>query len=157
MTKTCPKCGEDKGLSEFHVRRSAPGGLNPRCKTCVLRTNAAWKARNLALVLAGKRAHYRANLPAYRRSQLAYNRRKKYGLDAAGLDALVLAQEGRCAICYEPFAAEQRSMHVDHCHATNAVRGLLCRSCNIGLGNFADTPSRLRAAATYLEAACPSH
>jgi hypothetical protein len=42
-------------------------------------------------------------------------------------------------------------MHLDHCHQSGQVRGVLCRNCNVALGLMADNPERLRRAAEYLE------
>jgi hypothetical protein len=61
-------------------------------------------------------------------------------------DAMVEQQDGLCAICRSAPAA-----HVDHDHATDVVRQLLCFNCNGGLGRFTDDTTVLRAAAAYVE------
>lgn len=81
--------------------------------------------------------------------------RKQYGITVEQYDAMLAAQGGGCAICGDPPDGVGRAgvrLHVDHCHATNRVRGLLCNSCNNGLGRFRDRPELLRAAAAYLAA-----
>lgn len=57
------------------------------------------------------------------------------------------SQGGRCAICKQP---SEKSLHLDHCHETQRLRGLLCRDCNLGLGFFKDDPKRLQEAIDYL-------
>jgi len=57
-------------------------------------------------------------------------------------------QEGVCAICFDPPTV--RPLSVDHDHKTGKARGLLCKRCNLGLGLFLDSQSRLEAAADYL-------
>ena len=42
------------------------------------------------------------------------------------------------------------SLHLDHCHETGAIRGILCLSCNQALGKFREDPALLEAAARYL-------
>jgi hypothetical protein len=63
-------------------------------------------------------------------------------------EKLMEAQKGFCAICGRE---RNRPLDLDHNHKTGEPRGLLCRSCNNGLGLFEDDPKRLRAAADYLE------
>ncbi|MCZ9339930.1 endonuclease VII domain-containing protein, partial [Streptomyces sp. TRM76130] len=41
--------------------------------------------------------------------------------------------------------------HVDHCHETGRVRGVLCSSRNAALGQFKDRPDAIRRAAAYVE------
>jgi hypothetical protein len=76
-----------------------------------------------------------------------------YGLTPEKYEAMELAQEGRCAICRadSPNSKRSKHWHIDHCHTTNQVRGLLCHGCNTGLGSFKDDTERLRLAIAYLE------
>jgi hypothetical protein len=74
----------------------------------------------------------------------------KYGIDRPTFEAMVAKQGGACAICGGQPNGKGDRFHVDHCHTSGRIRGLLCHSCNTGLGLFADDPARLRAAITYL-------
>jgi hypothetical protein len=64
-----------------------------------------------------------------------------------GFVVLLEAQGGRCAIC-----GDQQGMELvpDHDHLSGRPRGLLCSTCNLGLGMLADDPERLRAALIYV-------
>jgi hypothetical protein len=77
----------------------------------------------------------------------------KYGLSMKDYEALVIKQNGLCAICQKPQSAAARNgaklLHVDHCHATNKVRGLLCMPCNTALGHL-DDAEWVRKATAYL-------
>jgi hypothetical protein len=66
------------------------------------------------------------------------------GCDDATLKSLLSAKE--CAICN----VATDKLVVDHCHKTNKVRGVLCSSCNLGLGKFKDSLELLEAAMLYL-------
>lgn len=68
--------------------------------------------------------------------------------DAFGIE---LADYGHvCAICGQS-ETRPRSLSVDHDHATGAIRGLLCDSCNVGIARLGEDPGRLHAAAEYLQ------
>jgi hypothetical protein len=73
---------------------------------------------------------------------------KGRGLDVATLDRMVEDSKGACAICRRPF---DTTPHLDHCHRSSKPRGILCRSCNSGLGLFGDDIDRLYAAIEYLK------
>jgi hypothetical protein len=82
--------------------------------------------------------------------------RHKYRTDHE--TAAQVAQSKSCAICNRDLDRNKTldkqgadAPHIDHCHRTGRVRGLLCGMCNKGLGHFEDDPARLRAAADYLD------
>ncbi len=83
---------------------------------------------------------------AYRK----YNLKRWYGLTQDAVDKQWSTQGGLCAICGDALRQE-KSTNIDHHHVTGAFRGLLCRSCNLGVGNFRDDTRRLFGAIQYLQ------
>lgn len=82
-----------------------------------------------------------------RRSTFAYKLRTRYGLTEGDYAAMLVAQDMACAICKRRF---ERTPDVDHCHETGRVRGLLCRSCNRGLGWLESHPGIAESVRRYL-------
>lgn len=79
--------------------------------------------------------------------------RSEFGVGVEQYDRMLADQDGKCAICgAESADSRGHKLHIDHCHATGRIRGLLCSNCNHGVGKFKDDPDRLRKAAAYLEA-----
>lgn len=74
----------------------------------------------------------------------------KYGLSPTDYHRLWQEQGQCCAICRR-VPVDMYSLVVDHNHATNEVRGLLCVACNTGIGLLQDNPDVMRTALKYLE------
>lgn len=152
MTKKCVGCGKRRPHIEFYAHRSTKDGRAGYCRVCALEYQVKWRTinwlkaqeynRRRPMDVARKRASTKAQ---------ALWRYRRYGLDAALYDELLSAQANKCAICGEPGETwEHRNLQVDHDHEANIVRGLLCASCNWGLGNFKDRTQFLSAAIEYL-------
>jgi hypothetical protein len=71
---------------------------------------------------------------------------QRYGLDFDDLDEMSVAQDNVCAMC-----REAKKLVVDHCHASGAVRALLCYRCNTLLGVAGDDVELLKTAVNYLQ------
>jgi hypothetical protein len=89
---------------------------------------------------AANAAYYAANADRQRER----NYLKAYGITVAQYEELLESQGGVCAICGRPETRIQQGkvkrLHVDHCHSTGVVRGLLCAACNTGIGLLQDDP-----------------
>ena len=134
MQKHCSDCDKDKEISEFVRDASRPDGYKNRCKECHNIRNRRWYTTTHGVNVSKKN---------YRKQLL-----KKYGLTPAQYEDLWNAQNKCCAICSQP---SDTNLYVDHCHATGLARGLLCRTCNLGLGMFRDDPDLLEVALSYLK------
>jgi galactose-1-phosphate uridylyltransferase len=83
---------------------------------------------------------------------------RKFGMNKPAFDAMLAAQDGRCAICHVLFDPEHKpgEVHrklfpcVDHDHVTNLPRGLLCLRCNTRLGGQGNELQWLAAATEYV-------
>lgn len=134
--RVCSACQQPRALSQFGVYRI--NGREHRRQTC----NACRREQEAQ--------RYRDNPEVQARAKRAarlYHVRATYGLDSAAYAGLLEAHDGKCGIC----RGELNQPHIDHDHATGAIRGLLCGPCNRAIGLMKDDPARLRAAAIYLE------
>lgn len=142
-TKVCGRCRADKPVSEFYAERRNRDGLKGHCKAC----------RN-----KGTNAGYRSWYDKLPEGRSSYTRRyslmSKFGITPEQFDEMLDGQGGVCAICKEPPAPGGRPFHVDHDHdhdccpsavktCGRCIRGVLCESCNFGLGQFKDSVDAL--------------
>ena len=91
--------------------------------------------------------------PRVREMQRGYNDKRqlaKYNITRGEYDATVAAQGARCALCGGDDPKSRGRWHVDHDHVTGKVRGLLCGSCNRGIGYLRDDPELLAMAAQWV-------
>jgi hypothetical protein len=130
-TKVCTKCLIEKPLTEFHKDLGKKDGLRNDCRAC-----SCSRARK-----------HHADNPDKAKD---FNLRRYYGITLAEYQDILEAQNGRCAICGTDVPGGKGVFHVDHCHNSGKVRGLLCHHCNVGLGHFKDNESILLKAALYL-------
>lgn len=109
---------------------------------------------------AEKRAAISRNAQKYQKSNpdkvRAQHIKRVYGLDWTTYLEMFATQQGSCKICKVPLSLypkqnDHEIAHVDHCHGTGKVRGLLCKTCNSGLGNFKESVLLCKLAAQYLE------
>lgn len=141
MSLVCSKCKRDLPESSFSKKSSSKSrGYSYSCKQCHNEYNRTkWYVKNAE-------SQKKAN-----RTWKAKNKTKvyayKYGLTEEQL--LELLAHGKCEVC-----GSTEDLCIDHCHDTGIVRGLLCSSCNKGLGFFKDDPVLLTEAIKYLHK-CP--
>lgn len=101
----------------------------------------------------GLKRRRRENPEKYReitRKSERKRRLKKYGLTEDEYNQLFDRQGCVCAICSSNDSGSIKGWHLDHCHTTDKVRGILCHGCNLMLGNSADDPIVLEKGAAYL-------
>jgi hypothetical protein len=127
-----------------------------------------WREANKEAISAKSKANYEAdpekfktkvyrhrqkNLDAIRKRDRRASLKKLYGLTPEDYETMKANQSGGCAICGRTVVGNKRHqcLHVDHDHATGKVRGLLCHTCNTGLGAFKDSPDLMAKAADYLK------
>lgn len=133
IEKWCGGCKQIRPWSEFSKCISSSDGLAFRCKQCLSEY---------------RRITRRDNPVRYQN----YHRKSKYKLSPSDYESMLARQNNQCAICQtDNPGGGWSTFAVDHCHQTNKIRGLLCISCNNGLGRFKDNSIFLRAAADYLE------
>lgn len=146
-----------KNVEKVKADSEAWGAANPG-KVKV--SKAKYRAANKEGIKAYDAAYRAANAEKIRASQVKYrvsrqasgetlekDRMRKYGVSPDCFQLMLAVQKNACGICKEIFSKQP---HVDHCHKTGEVRGLLCGSCNRALGLLKDSQDLLESAKEYL-------
>lgn len=133
-SKVCNTCSVEKHVSNFYVKRKKPNiTYRSDCKLCY-GIKSAKHFMKPEISEARKRA--------YRK----YKRFNLYGITEEVYKDMVEEQDSRCLIC----KVVNTNLYIDHCHTSGLVRGLLCSTCNSGLGMYKDDISLLESAIGYL-------
>lgn len=120
--KVCSICRMPKAAEQFYKSNSNRDGLHTWCKECSDRRT------------------------------VENGRKRVQGVSPEEVEAMIAAQNGRCAICCDDIlAVVKRAPSVDHCHKSGVVRGVLCNRCNSVIGYAKDSVDVLRSAIMYLE------
>jgi len=140
--KRCNKCLADLPLSMFHRESRNKDGRKYTCKTCQNADKRERRARNPEKVAEENKRRRESRGPT-RWERLS----RLYNLSKEEYYSLLESQGNCCAIC----KTVHKKYHVDHCHESGIVRGILCSKCNTGLGKFNDNPDMLMLAVRYLK------
>ena len=160
--KWCPECGRFKALADFYTDRRSSDGKTVYCKPCTSVRNAESKARRAR----GERIERRR--PKRTLHGYAVEKRCPACGETKPLDAFAVNRTNNreigayCLPCHNEIVRENVEVracaiclvkpaeHVDHDHETGDVRGILCFTCNVGLGSVNDEPDRPLLAHRYL-------
>ncbi|MFG3283609.1 endonuclease VII domain-containing protein [Streptomyces sp. NPDC048111] len=176
--KKCTGCKRTLSLDSFAADRNRRDGLQVRCRECVAEYGAAHYRRRREA--EGKSVREKVDVPPgckecrscgevkphseWHRNVTASDGlstrckacraiegraghlKRQYGITEDDRDRMIAVQKGLCVICLSVPA-----VHVDHCHKTGRVRGVLCFNCNSAIGKLGDDPDTVRRAAAYLE------
>lgn len=130
--RVCVHCGS---AIPAHIRRQT-------CSDACISARVALRVARTQDATADRR---RARARKYERTS-GYRGRDKAEIVAR----LNQEQDGRCAVCLKPGDITDGSLSLDHDHASGSARGLLCRTCNIALGQVHDSAIKCAQLYNYL-------
>jgi hypothetical protein len=132
LIKACCKCRQFFDASNFYKNKTYEDNLTGACKKCVKQQTSKY---------------YHSNRSIAKNSEL----KRKFGITLDQYNQMLIDQEYKCACCGALNPQGKGVFHVDHCHKTGVIRGLLCHLCNTGIGKLGDDLPGLFKAVRYLE------
>lgn len=136
----CIRCDTWKPLDEFNNDKNSSIKKSSYCKPCCSQlTKKIYHQHTVE-----QRENFRSNS---RKARL----KREYGITVERYQELLKEQNFMCVICTTPLREGDPNTHIDHCHKSGVIRGILCTNCNRGLGHLKDSMEILEKAIRYLE------
>lgn len=140
--KVCVFCKKEKPVSEFTIKQRSENETRYRTKSYYF---AACKDCEAEYIRVSKR-----NGPTGTKEYQRKRNVKKYGMTIEDFNRILESQGYKCKICGSKKPHGRGNFHIDHCHKTMRVRGLLCHYCNVALGGVRDDINVLESMILYL-------
>lgn len=142
--RVCKQCLVEKLSSEYHKDKNTVAGIRAICKSCIQinRSKDTLKAKRKQWRDSQDQKVLKAGQMVSVLRKLGYNITKTQYLE------ILEAAGTTCAICEREF---KKTPSMDHCHATNKIRGIICNDCNTAIGMFKENKKALLNAIYYLE------
>lgn len=141
----CNTCGQYKrvNIENFIQRNDNKIGWRRQCRSCVSARRSVNEYTQESLIKKSNQ-------------QL----KSKFGITIDDVKKMYDSQHGKCKICGKPgimhgikkgYKDKSDTLHVDHCHATGKVRGLLCSNCNVAIGLMNESIENMLSAIDYIK------
>jgi hypothetical protein len=145
----CSRCLKEKLPQEMPKDARRQGGLSSWCKECRAETARKWGKTNPERVKS--QGNIKRGKAGFQDKAREYALKTRYNITSEIYSQMLKDQNFECAICSVKQEDKTYHFHVDHCHSTGTVRGLLCSPCNVFLGVSKDNPDVFKRALIYLE------
>lgn len=122
--RKCSTCNQVKNISEFW-KNGTTTGISSKCAKC------------------DRERKRKTQISSRSRDKEAA---KRYNISLEEYDNWI-NKNPNCNIC----GIKLEQPHIDHDHNSGKVRGVLCKSCNWGIGHMNDNVDILKSAINYLE------
>lgn len=181
VKRTCTRCGLLKSINEFDKNHKGYLGHDSDCSECkktrgekYRRSIGIKKPRQVPTLFdeKGVATHRECTMCKVMKELEQFNKhgggtayldrhpyckdcsserhlRQKYSLTMKNKQEMFERQNRSCKICLRDMEIKQ--IHVDHCHTSGKVRGLLCSACNKSIGLMKDDPESCLRMAEYLK------
>lgn len=175
MIKTCIKCLLEMEYTFFYRNKRTKTGYTSVCKKCFserqikryhsdpqyfIEKTKQWGQKYPERKKLQRKLQHSKNKKTNNENSRIYKLKnpdkvyfrkilKRYKITKEQYLSLFEKQRGLCAIC-KGLDNYTKRLAVDHCHKTGKIRGLLCGSCNRGIGLLKDSFEILLKAHDYL-------
>jgi len=148
---SCPPEAEYKAVNEWFKDQKIPTRVCRDCRKIFSLSEENFYKAGKPHCRTGYQKWHHSCKSCIREDAKWRSRLARFNLTKDAWHSLFDAQGNKCAVCGTGSPGANKSWHTDHDHTTGLVRGILCRTCNLGLGFLGDTVELLKSAVSYLE------
>lgn len=134
MASKKEQCKRGHLLNQFRAYKKGGGTY---CKACRILVSREYRKKDSSK----EKARIQAQTWRSKNKEKAYlvsiksHLKVNYNLTLESVQKLLLQQNNECAICDKQLTYPNgHKTHIDHCHTTGKIRGILCSKCNTSIG-----------------------